>query len=388
MNVSDAKSFMGPPPEIAGAVLTIRLDAIQENWRRLAARVAPAECGAAVKGDAYGLGVKPIANALWAAGCRSFFVARPLEGAELRSFLPREAIVYVLDGLFPGQAEFYAKEELRPALISQEEAREWVAFGRVYGRKLPCALHIDTGINRLGFSLPELERMLADNMTMEGLNIALVMSHLACADEPAHPLNERQRQLFGQVRARLPGIPASFANSSGIFLGREFIAELVRPGIALYGGNPQSSVANPMLPVAFLEGTVLQVRWVETGETVGYGATWTASRPSRVAVLGAGYKDGVPRALSSREHTGPAQAYLGGQRCPIIGRISMDMLAIDITDLPRDAVARGTRAELLGSNIGIDEAASWADTISYELLTRLGNRYTRLYSGFESEAPA
>jgi alanine racemase len=388
MTVPTVKPFMGPPPEIAGAVLTIRLDAIQENWRRLAARVAPAECGAAVKGDAYGLGVKPIATALWAAGCRSFFVARPLEGAELRAFLPREAIIYVLDGLFPGQAEFYAKEELRPALISHDEAREWAAFGRVYGRKLPCALHIDTGINRLGFSIAEFERLLANNMTMDGLNVALVMSHLACADEPGHPLNERQWQLFGQVRARLPGVPASFANSSGIFLGREFIAELVRPGIALYGGNPQASVANPMLPVAFLEGAVLQVRKVDTGETVGYGATWTASRPTRVAVLGAGYKDGVPRALSSREHTGPAQVFLGGQRCPIIGRVSMDMMAVDVTDLPEGAVTRGTRAEILGGNIGIDEAASWANTISYELLTRLGNRYTRLYSGAESEQAA
>lgn len=386
MSIAAAKPFMGPPPEIAGAVLTIRLDAVQENWRRLAARVAPAECGAAVKGDAYGLGVMPIATALLAAGCRSFFVARPLEGAELRSFLPRNAVIYVLDGLFPGQAEFYAKEDLRPALITHEEAREWAAFGRVYGRKLPCALHVDTGINRLGLSWQEFERLLADNMIMEGLQIALVMSHLACADELGHPLNEKQRQMFGRVRARLPGVPASFANSSGIFLGHEFVAELVRPGIALYGGNPQAAVANPMLPVAFLEGAVLQVRRVETGETVGYGATWTASRPTRVAVLGAGYKDGVPRALSSREHTGPAQVFLGGQRCPIIGRISMDMMTADITDLSAGAVTRGTRAELLGHNIGIDEAASWADTISYELLTRLGNRYTRLYSGSESEA--
>jgi alanine racemase len=385
MDVSAAKPFVGPPPEIAGAVLAIRLDAIQENWRRLAARVAPAECGAAVKGDAYGLGVMPIVTALFAAGCRSFFVARPLEGAELRSFLPRNAVIYVLDGLFPGQAEFYAKQDLRPALISHDEAREWAGFGRVYGRKLPCALHIDTGINRLGLSLAEFERLLADNMTMEGLNIELVMSHLACADEPGHPLNERQRQLFGQVRARLPAVPASFANSSGIFLGREFIAELVRPGIALYGGNPQPGLANTMLPVVFLEAAVLQVRQIEAGDTVGYGAIWTAGRRSQVAVLGAGYKDGVPRALSSREHTGPAQAFLGGQRCPIIGRISMDMMAVDITDVAEGAVVRGARAELLGHNIGIDEAASWANTISYELLTRLGHRYTRLYSDAESE---
>ena len=375
------------PEDLAGAVLTIDLVALKENWRWLNARAGSAECGAAVKGNAYGLGIVPVARALWEAGCRSYFVARPKEGEELRAILP-EATIYVLDGLFAGQAEFYAKLNLCPALISIEEAREWAAFGRVYGRKLPCAIHVDTGINRLGFSLPEFEALLADNFTMEGLNVTLLMSHLACADDPPHPMNARQADTFRAVCAKFPGVPASLANSSGIFLGDGFTIDLVRPGIALYGGNPTPGAENPMQPVAHLAGTVMQLREVSPGDTVGYSATWTAQRPTRVAILGAGYKDGIPRALSSREPGGPAQVFIHGKRCPVVGRISMDMMGVDVTDLPQDSVTRGTRAELIGRHITIDEAASWAGTISYELLTRLGSRYARLYTGLESDGTA
>ncbi len=372
------------PQDLAGAVLTIDLVALKDNWRLLSKRAGAAECGAAVKGNAYGLGIEPVALALWEAGCRAYFVARPKEGEELRVILP-EATIYVLDGLFAGQAEFYAKLNLCPALISIEEAREWASFGRAYGRKLPCALHVDTGINRLGFSKPEFDALLDDAFTMEGLNVSLLMSHLACADDPPHPLNEKQAEMFAALRGRLPGVKASLANSSGIFLGDSFTHDLVRPGIALYGGNPTPGSPNPMRAVAHLEGAVMQVRNVKPGETVGYGATWEAQRPSRIAVLGAGYKDGVPRALSSKQVDGPAQVFINGRRCPVIGRVSMDMLAADITGLMPHSVVRGTRAEILGSNILIDEAASWAGTISYELLTRLGSRYARLYSGLESD---
>jgi len=375
------------PEDLAGAVLTVDLAAIRGNWRYLAKLAGPAECGAAVKGDAYGLGIALVTQALWDAGCRSFFVARPKEGEELRAHLP-EAIIYVLDGLFAGQAEFYAKLELRPALISIDEAREWAGFGRAYGRKLPCALHVDTGINRLGFSMAEFENLLQDNFTMEGLNPALVMSHLACADEPSHPLNARQRDAFTSIRRQLPGVPASLANSSGIYLGPAYVHDLVRPGIALYGGNPLPGKANPMRPVVYLEAAIMQLRDVAAGESVGYGATWTARRASRIAILGAGYKDGIPRALSSRQDREPAQVVIAGRRCPIVGRVSMDMMAADVTDLPRGAVARGTRAEIIGRDIGADEAAHWAGTISYELFTHLGRRYARLYSDSESEPAA
>jgi alanine racemase len=379
---------MTPTPEdLAGAVLTIDLVALKENWRLLKARAGAADCGAAVKGNAYGLGIAPVAKALWEAGCRSYFVARPKEGEELRAILP-QATIYVLDGLFAGQAEFYAKLNLCPALVSTDEAKEWASFGRVYGRKLPCAIHVDTGINRLGFAIQEFHALLEDRFTMQGLDVTLVMSHLACADDPKHPLNARQAEAFRAVRGRLPGVAGSLANSSGIFLGKDFTHDLVRPGIALYGGNPVQDVANPMRAVAILEAFVLQLRDVPPGETVGYSATWAAPRDSRIAVLGAGYKDGVPRALSSRAADGPAQVFINGRRCPIVGRVSMDMMAIDVSGLPRESVTRGTRAELIGRNIAIDEAASWAGTISYELLTRLGSRYARLYTGLESDGTA
>lgn len=379
---------MTPTPEdLAGAVLTIDLVALKENWRRLNTRAGQAECGAAVKGNAYGLGISPVARALWEAGCRSFFVARPKEGEELRGLLP-DATIYILDGLFAGQAEFYAKLKLCPALISISEAREWAAFGRVYGRKLPCAIHVDTGINRLGFSMAEFDALRDDRFTMDGLNVTLLMSHLACADDPPHLMNQRQREAFAAVRAKMPGVAASLANSSGVFLGDGYTHDLVRPGIALYGGNPTPNVANPMLPVAILEGAVMQLRDVAAGDTVGYGATWTAGRATRIAILGAGYKDGVPRALSSTAPHGPAQVFINGRRCPVIGRISMDMMAIDVTDLPQGSVTRGTRAEILGRHIEIDQAASWAGTISYELLTRLGSRYAVLYTGLESDLSA
>ncbi len=367
------------PQDHAGAALTIDLRALQNNWRLVTKQAGGAECGAAVKGNAYGLGLEQVARALWAAGCRSFFVAKLREGEELRKVLP-EAIIYVLDGLASGQAEIYVKLNLIPALVSGEEAREWATLGKA----LPCALHVDTGINRLGFSIAEFSALLDDAAMMKGLNPTLVMSHLACADEPSHLLNVKQRDAFAQVRNKLPSVRASFANSSGIFLGTDYLHDLVRPGIALYGGNPTPAAANPMEPVARLEGTVMQVRTVQEGETVGYGATWRASRPSRLAVLGAGYGDGVPRALGSRQGE-PAQVFVCGRRCSIVGRISMDMMAIDVTDLPSASVVRGGRAEIFGKHISIDEAASWAGTISYELLTRLGSRYARHYSGIESE---
>jgi alanine racemase len=234
--------------------------------------------------------------------------------------------------------------------------------------------------------MAELDALLDDPFTLEGLDVALVMSHLACADDPPHPLNARQAQAFRAVRAKFPGVPGSLANSSGIFLGDDFTHDLVRPGIALYGGNPTQTVANPMHAVAILEGAVMQLRDVGAGDTVGYSATWEAARPGRIAILGAGYKDGVPRSLSSRRQDGPAQVFINGQRCPIVGRVSMDMMAVDVTALPEGSVTRGTRAEILGRNILIDEAASWAGTISYELLTRLGSRYARLYTELESDS--
>jgi alanine racemase len=371
------------PSDLAGAVLSIDLDALQTNYKTLAKKAGKAACGAAIKGNAYGLGIGPVSNALWQAGCKTYFVARPKEGEELRALLP-QATIYVLDGLFPGQAEFYAFNKLRPALISIDEAQEWAAFGRQYGTALPCALHVDTGINRLGLSMAQLHALTLDKFLMKGLNVSLLMSHLACADSPDHPLNALQLKRFTEVRTLLPKVPASLSNSSGIYLGAKYNMDLARPGVALYGGNPIAPKKNPMKPVVHLHGTILQIRDVKKGETVGYSATWKAPRDSRIAVIGAGYKDGVPRHLSSKQKDGPAHVWVAGKRCPIVGRVSMDMMGCDVTDIKPNLLRKGDHAEIFGKRISLDEAAAHAGTISYELLTRLGSRYARVYAGQES----
>lgn len=370
--------------DLSGAVLTIDLAALRENWRILRARAGGAECGAAVKANAYGLGMLPVGRALWQAGCRCFFVARPREGERLRGLLP-EATIYVLDGLLAGEPEHFERFALRPALISLAEARGWAEFCRTRGRPLPCGLHVDTGINRLGFSPQEFTALLDDRPTIESLEVSLLMSHLACADEPAQPMNARQLATFREVRGRLPGVPASLANSSGIFLGEDYAMDLVRPGLAIYGGNPTPGRPNPMRQVVMLEGVVMQIRELAPGDVVGYGATWEARRPSRIALLGAGYKDGIPRGLSSGLADHPAHVAVDGVRCPVIGRVSMDMMAVDVTDRPAGSIAPGTRAEILGRTISLDEVAGWAETISYEVLARLGGRFARVYVGLSEE---
>ncbi len=361
------------PSHLASAIVTVDLAALQSNYKTLVACAPSAETGAAIKADAYGLGIEPCSRALWNAGCRNFFVARPTEGEELRSILP-DAKIYVLDGLYDGQAAYYVKHRLVPSLISPEEAREWA---RDAGQA-PCAIHVDSGINRVSFSPDGLANLLAEKLP---LNIILLMSHLASSEERDNSFNEDQRRRFEKARAMLPGVKASLANSSGVFLGDGFILDLVRPGVALYGGNPLPGKANPMKPVATLEVRVLQVRDVPRGETVGYNSTWRASRLSRIALIGAGYRDGIPRNMSSTLSKTPAQVFINGILCPIIGRVSMDMTAVDVTDAQ---VKRGHWAEFFGHNIALDDAAASAGTISWVLLTHLGNRYHRRYIGGES----
>ena len=372
----------GIAPERAAAMLTVDLANLQRNWRELASRAAPAECAGVVKADAYGLGAGPCARALWAAGCRSFFVAIPQEGAELRRELP-EATIFVLDGLLPGIGDVYAGHRLVPALASLEEVAEWAGLARNSGRKLPAALHIDTGINRLGLAAREV-RAIADRPDLlDGIEVALVMSHFACADEPDSPMNDHQRQRFDELRSVLPAAPASLANSPGTLHSEGFAYDMVRTGVALFGGNPFADRPNPMAPVAYLSGVLLQVRELAPGETVGYGAMWRARRASRIGVLGVGYRDGFPRALSQPLSKTPAQVYIAGHFAPIVGRISMDLMTIDLTDVPPESARRGARVELLGDHVTIDDVARWAGTIPYEILTGLGSRFARLYSSFD-----
>ncbi|MDE1174692.1 MAG: alanine racemase [Parvibaculaceae bacterium] len=358
----------------AGAILTIDLDALAGNYRTVREAAPGAEAASLIKSDAYGLGGAPVARALWEAGCRTFFVAQAGEGASLRSTLPR-AVIYVLNGLFPGTATLYRDHALRPCLSSLAEAEEWAAFCRQEGR-LPAALLIDTGINRLGLSEAETVSLAARPDLLDAFGLTLVMSHHACADDAAHPLNKRQLERFERLRRLLPDAPASLANSAGIYLGPEHHFDLVRPGVAVFGGNPFSGKPNPFRPVVFLDARLQQVRTLAPGESVGYGATFSATEPRRIATLSAGYGDGLMRALSA---SGKGRACIGGHFAPIVGRISMDMINIDVTGVPASLLERGALVELLGSHITVDELAAACGTIGYEILTGLGRRYARVY---------
>jgi len=362
------------------ALLIIDLDALAANYRRLRELAAPAECAAVVKADAYGLGMAQIAPALMRAGCRTFFVATLAEAEELRAVLP-DAVIYVFSGLLPGTAEAFRAARLRPVLNSGEEIREWAGYCSRFGEALPCAVHIDSGMNRLGLTAADVEAVSGNRALWSALSLALVMSHLACADDPVHPKNTAQRHLFDTLRALLPQSPASLANSAGILLGADFVYDLVRPGIALYGGHPQRRGPNPFRPVVHLKGRILQVREANPGETVGYGATRTLPRGSRIAIVSVGYADGLLRTLSASDGEPALAVYVGPHPAPVLGRVSMDLIAVDVTDVPAQEAHRGAWVELLGTNVTAHDLASHAGTIDYEVLTNLGHRAIRCFIG-------
>ena len=362
----------------AGAILTVDLSAIVENWRTLAALAAPAECAAVVKADAYGLGIDQVAPALWRAGARTFFVAHLKEALHLRRLLP-DAVIHALNGLLPGTATAFASHDIRPVLGSAPEISEWSDHCREAGVSLPAAIHVDTGMHRLGISLEEAVQ-LSQTYRLLGFKPSLVMTHLACADTPGHVLTARQRLVFADVARRFPRVKASLANSAGTLMGRDFRFDLVRPGIFLYGGVAIAGVP-PLRSVVRLEARVIQVSTAPAGESVGYGATARLKRDSRLATVHIGYADGLFRAAGSTDTRKGAEAILAGRRCPLVGRISMDLATLDITDLPPDAVARGDKAVFLGDGITVDELAGKAGTIGYEVLTALGRRYLRRHVG-------
>ena len=362
------------------AILTIDLDALIANYRALSDLAAPAECAAVVKADAYGLGMAQAAPALSRAGCKTFFVATLGEAKALRALLP-QATIYVFAGLMPGTAELYRAHDLRPVLNSAEEIKEWASFCATQGEKLPCAVHIDSGMNRLGLSASEVGTVADDPDLWRAFTLSLVMSHLACADEPRHPKNEKQRKAFDRLRAKLPAVPASLANSAGILLGRAYAYDLVRPGIALYGGKPSREGDNPFKPVVHLKGRILQLRNLAPGETIGYGATHTLKKASRVAVVSVGYADGFFRSLSTKDEEEGFVAYAGPYPAPILGRVSMDLITVDVTAVPEEIARRGGWIELIGPNVPVQTVARHAGTIDYEVLTNLGRRAFRRYIG-------
>ena len=369
----------GPVAAETGGTLTIDLAAIVANWQALSRQLLTVECAAVVKANAYGLGLKPVVAALADAGCKTFFVADIAEARTVRA-RAKDATVYVLHGFTLQCAEAFIELAARPVINSMTELAEWDAFVADRAWQGGAALHVDTGMNRLGVS-PEEAAALAPRAQTQNHGIALLLSHLACADIPDHPLNAKQLRLFRELRALYSGIPASLANSSGIFLGDATYFDLTRPGAALYGINPTPGRPNPMTSVVELAGRVVQIRAVAREQTIGYGATWTARRNSRIAVVSLGYANGLLRAGSAAdEHPGGA-AIVAGKRCPIVGRISMDLLTLDITDLPDGATRRGDFATVIGGELGIDEVAAAAGTIGYEVLTRLGMRCHLEYRG-------
>jgi alanine racemase len=366
-------------PTEAGGLLTIDLAAIDANWRMLASTTVPVECAAVVKGDGYGCGLEPVTQTLSRAGCRTFFVADVAEGRRVRALAP-EATIYVLSGIMPGSAQAFANDYLQPVINSTTELAEWDAFVAIHNWRGGAALHIDTGMNRLGLTIDEAVAI-APRLQSESHGFTLLMSHLACADVPDHPMNDQQIRQFREIRILYRGLASSLANSSGIFLGGTVYCDLVRPGVALYGVNPTPGRKNPMRPVVELKGRIIQVRTIGKGETVGYGATFTAGRQSRIAVVAVGYADGFLRSASASKGKSAAEVVVAGRRCPVAGRVSMDLFAVDVTSLPEGTVRRGDLATLIGDGMSIDDLAAAMGTIGYELLTNLGRRYHRVYKG-------
>jgi alanine racemase len=368
-----------PPAPSSGlsGELTIDLSAISRNWQALDRVSGRTLTGAVIKADAYGTGLVAAALTLAATGAQFFFVATPDEAIALRATLPN-AHVFVLDGVYPGAGALYASERLMPVISSLAMLEEWLHLCVTRNEALPAALHFDTGMNRLGFALRDtsvVKRKIGDL----GFAPQMIMSHLACADVPNHDKNRTQLALFRSLMHEFPGVPGSLANSAGMMTSRDNHFQLVRPGVAIFGGRAVMGRANPMVPVVKLELPILQIRDAHTGESVGYGATYTLSRDSRLAIVGGGYADGLFRSLAGTNSKPGGLASVRGRLVPIVGRVSMDLIALDVTELGTETPLPGEMAELLGDQVSVDMQADAAGTIGYEVLTALKGRYRRRY---------
>ncbi|NSY44695.1 alanine racemase [Agrobacterium tumefaciens] len=358
----------------ASGHLTIDLGALRDNYLALAAMAPTSQTAAVVKADAYGLGADIVSQVLFDAGCRNFFVAHIDEALALRLRLSAEARIFVLNGLQPGNETSCAAMAVTPVLNSLEQIAQWAAHAKNLGKTLPAAVQIDTGMCRLGLSPEELEVLASRPQLLDGIDIALVMSHLACADEPDHLSNAAQLSVMRKAAVAFPDVSVCFSNSGGIFLGNDYHNSLLRPGIALYGGAPSVTRPNPMKPVVRLDVAVIQTRDVPAGSLVGYGGSFEAAGPTRLATIAAGYADGLPRSLSNR-----GAAWYNGVRLPIAGRVSMDSIILDISALPLGTLMQGSFVQMIGPDQTLEDIAEDAGTIAYEILTGLGRRYRRNY---------
>ncbi len=356
-------------------LITIDLDALEANYRYCSEKLHPSTCAAVVKADAYGLGVRKIAPTLWHAGCRQFFAATHQEGVTLRNLLP-DAEIYIFEGITERSESLFCEHRLIPVLITPAQCALWAAQGRTQGMRLPAVIHIDTGMTRLGFGERELQQLLQRPEDFEWLDTRYVMTHYACADEPGASKTREQLDRFNYLRRLLPPAPTSVGNSAGSLLGGEFPGDMARLGIALFGGNPYRAETLDLRPVLRVQSRILQVVEISAGTTVGYGASYSATRPERIATVGTGYADGYPWSLGNR-----GIASVGGHRVPVVGRISMDMITLDVTGVPDDLLSVGSMVDLIGPDISLEEVARLAGTINYEILTRLSQRARRKYLG-------
>jgi alanine racemase len=363
---------METPLERAGAVLTIDLDAIASNYRFLRRKLGKSRCAAVVKADAYGLGAAPVASRLLAEGCRTFFVAHLQEGLDLRVVLGAGPEIYVLNGTPPGTGKEFTAAGLVPVVNTLGELQEWRRHASAASQTAPLALQVDTGMSRLGLSPREVETIAGDTRLLDGIDVTMVMSHLACADERENPANRAQLREFRRLREMLPSAPASLANSSGIFLDDVFHHSVARPGAALYGINPVPGRANPMKQVAKLQARVIQLREVPAGAGIGYGHTTRAAHDMRLATLSVGYADGWPRGVS-------AGAFAGMDELPLAGRVSMDSTVVDATRVSKASLREGMFVDLIGRRQTVDDIATACGTIGYEILCGLGRRLHRSY---------
>jgi alanine racemase len=355
------------------ARLTVELDALKSNYRTLKKAAPGARMSAVVKANAYGLGAEVVAKALEQAGCDLFFTTRAHEGVELRR-AGIDADIYILDGLVGDTGGIFHRYNLIPVLNSLGEIRQYRDMRRSRHEHLRAAIHFDTGMHRLGLPPHEFEELAGDRSLLDGIEVTFWMSHLASSEDAGSHVNGQQLERFRAGLARLPQAKASLANSGGIFLGKDYQFDVCRPGIALYGCKPGPKVAADLKNVATAEARILQVQDLAPGESAGYGATWTADRPTRLATLALGYSDGYPWTLGNK-----GWVHIGGTAAPVVGRVSMDLITVDMTDVPPEAAQVGAWAETMGAHVAPQELAAAADTIPYELFTSLGKRYLRRY---------